>query len=436
MKRFAAALMGMVLISPVVQAQTMPRMDLAQSVRQALLQNPDIQDAHYVLTRAEALVSQSRAALFPTVTGSGIYTHLDSERVLGSGDTRRVVAGQNQVRGELQLIVPILAPLALDRARRAEGERREAVVMAADLRRQVAVSTARAFLSVVAQRRVIVVGEQARDTAKAHHHFAATRLAGGVGRAIDEVRADQELATAEAQIEIAQSGLAHAQEALGLLVGASGPVDAQGDPDIESVAGAQARSLPDPVSADSRSDVAVARAHIKAADRAIRDRWTQYAPYLSLVGIPYFQKPASLTNPELGWLAQLVLTVPIWDGGRRSATFREQDVVLSQAQLEVDTRLRQARAEIRSAFASVIRGDSGLLASRRAADAAQKALHLATLAYTAGATSNIEVVDAERRARDAQTAATVAEDTARLARLELLAASGRFPGAADPKKQP
>jgi outer membrane protein TolC len=52
---------------------------------------------------------------------------------------------------------------------------------------------------------------------------------------------------------------------------------------------------------------------------------------------------------------------------------------------------------------------------------------MANLAYEAGAVTNIEVIDAERRARDAATAVVVAEDDARQARLELLAASGRFP---------
>jgi outer membrane protein TolC len=39
----------------------------------------------------------------------------------------------------------------------------------------------------------------------------------------------------------------------------------------------------------------------------------------------------------------------------------------------------------------------------------------------------VEVIDAQRRARDAETAAAIAEDAVRRARLELLLASGRFP---------
>ena len=55
------------------------------------------------------------------------------------------------------------------------------------------------------------------------------------------------------------------------------------------------------------------------------------------------------------------------------------------------------------------------------------AVELSTLAYRAGATTNLEVVDAERRARDAAIVATQAEDTARQAHLDLLIAGGQFP---------
>jgi outer membrane protein TolC len=68
-----------------------------------------------------------------------------------------------------------------------------------------------------------------------------------------------------------------------------------------------------------------------------------------------------------------------------------------------------------------------LAQAREAAKLAAEALELSQLAYRAGATSNIEVVDAERRARDAETDAAVAEDSARQARLDLLASAGRFP---------
>jgi outer membrane protein TolC len=73
------------------------------------------------------------------------------------------------------------------------------------------------------------------------------------------------------------------------------------------------------------------------------------------------------------------------------------------------------------------RADEALAASRESARLARRAAELADLAYRAGATTNLEVTDAERRARDAETQVALAEDTARQSRLDLLLATGRFP---------
>jgi outer membrane protein TolC len=75
----------------------------------------------------------------------------------------------------------------------------------------------------------------------------------------------------------------------------------------------------------------------------------------------------------------------------------------------------------------MLRADQALGSAREAARLAHKAYDLATLAYRGGASTNIEVLDAARQARDADTAVAQAEDLARQARLDLLVASGRFP---------
>jgi outer membrane protein TolC len=49
------------------------------------------------------------------------------------------------------------------------------------------------------------------------------------------------------------------------------------------------------------------------------------------------------------------------------------------------------------------------------------------LAYREGATNDLEVVDAQRQALDADLQVLVNEDNARQARIDVLSASGRFP---------
>ena len=82
---------------------------------------------------------------------------------------------------------------------------------------------------------------------------------------------------------------------------------------------------------------------------------------------------------------------------------------------------------MRVAFEAVKRADAALQASREGAKLAGEALELANVAYKGGAVTNLEVIDAERQARDAATQAEIAADASRQARLALLTATGRFP---------
>jgi outer membrane protein TolC len=405
------------------------KVTLAAAVQRALDRNPSVAIAAQEVERADALITQARSGWLPILTGNGLYTRLDNDRVLKSTDSAGVVrvnrlVAENQVSGNLQLTVPLVAAPAWTATGRAKSAKRTAEASAVDVRRQVAQSTARAYITVVAQHRLVAASETARDTAKAHYDYAHTRLQGGIGRAIDEVRAQQDLATVETQLQANLARLVLAREALGVLVGTDGPVDAVDEVDLpappsvsDAVAGAR----------NNRTDVKLLDMRVASAKKAAGDTWAYYMPYLAAVGTPFLQYPASLTQPEKGWQAQLVLTLPIYDGGLRTGIARERDAVLAEARSNLEAGLREAQAEIRANFEAMIRADLALTSARDAARLARKAMDLATLAYKAGATTNLEVIDAARSARDADTAAAQAEDLSRQARLDLLVASGRFP---------
>ena len=136
----------------------------------------------------------------PTLAVTGSYTRLDNDRVLGVGDMQRLVAGANQVTGSVTVSQALLAPGRWAQWLHADDAVRVGQIAQEDVRRQVAVATARAYLLVVTQARALEVAERARDTARAHHDFALRRLRGGLGNRLDEARALQEFQTAEAQL--------------------------------------------------------------------------------------------------------------------------------------------------------------------------------------------------------------------------------------------
>ncbi len=392
------------------------------AVAQALARHPTAIIAAEEIRRAQALVEQVRSSSLPTLFANGSYTRLDGNRVLNGA----VISAADQVAANLLVTVPLVAPQHWMQWSHARDNVDVARLSAVEQRRQLAIAVARTYLTLIAQHRVIEVTGRAVIAARAHASFTHQRFAGGWGTRVDELRAAQELSTDEAQLETSHAQLTRLQESLGVLAGADHPFDAEEDvalpaPPTEGDALRDAPGL--------RSDVRLARLRLTAAHHLVRDDWADYLPVLLGTFQPFYQNPPTLTLPETGWQAQLLLSVPLYDGGLRYGQARERQALEKEARASVDGAVRQAESDVRASQEEVRRAGSALTAARDAARQAVEALGLSNLAYQAGASTNIEVIDAERTARDAETTSVVAEDTARQARLDLLVASGRFPTA-------
>jgi outer membrane protein TolC len=378
-------------------AASAARVTLHDAVARALTRNPTYATALLEARRADAVVRETKAAWLPTVYSYGGVNHLDGNRIEGGN----LVLAQNEVAAN----VTVTVPLVMTRQWLTTAESRmgaDAVrATSADVRRLVAYSTGQAYLAVYAQKLVIEVDEIARDTARRHAAYAHQRYAGGVGNSIDEVRAVQQAATDDTLVQQAYALLVSDEEALGIVAGADGPLETAEEPILAEPPGLQeALAL-----ASGRPDVRALDLRSQAARKTVDDDWSDYAPSLVGVAQPFYQNPATPTLPLGGYSLELLLTVPIYDGGLRYGQHQERSVLRDEASVAYDAG-RSAR-------------DAAQLASR--------ALDLANIAYRGGATTNIEVIDAEQAARDAATQAEIAADSARQARLTMLVAADRFP---------
>jgi outer membrane protein len=244
-----------------------------------------------------------------------------------------------------------------------------------------------------------------------------------VGNELDVKRAEQERWAAEVQLQAAYTLLARGREALGVICGAGGPLDATTVPDV--------KYYPDLASSEEavqgRQDVKAASGRMELATDVWKDSWADWMPVVAGTLQGYAQTNAVTPTPPSGWTAQLVLAFPIFEGGLRMGQVKERRALAREAEEALDGVVRQARSEVRVSFEAMRYAYAGYDAARRGALSATATLELATLAYRAGATSNLDVIDAERRARDAATTAVIAEDAVRQANLDLLSAAGRFP---------
>ena len=402
---------------------SLPVVHFADAIAQALRDNPSCQAAGAELERRSGVRREALAGALPVLNGNVLYTQLDHDRSLGG---RRLAPGKS-LNLAMTLVLPLLAPRAWGAARHAGDDLRVAAAATRAVRREVALGAGRAYIAVITQLRLTAVSEQAVTTAQAHTDNVAARLEAGVGTQLDLLRATQELASSQAQRADVAASLLRAREILGQWLGAETAIDVvPGSLDLPPLSadadfGFQAQAL------RLRPDVVAAQLRLQAAQAVRRDDWLNYLPNLQLQAQGFHQQPPTPTLPSLGWQLLLYLNVPFYDGGARYGQQRQHAAQEAQSASLLQAQARQASSELRAAAGSleyaVVAGE----AARRASAHAAEALQLANTAFAAGTANNLEVIDAELRARDAAIAAIVATDRVQQVRLELTAAAGLFP---------
>jgi outer membrane protein TolC len=397
-----------------------------QAVEQALARNPSALTAMQEVNRIHGIMEEVRAASIPTLGLNVSFTHLDSPRTETSPitGTNVTIYPQNQWAGNAQLNIPLFVPAAWANAIRANDQVAVARFNEADVRRVVATNTAKTYIALIAQKRQVEVNVLARDTAVAQLDYAKKRLNGGIGNKVDAARAAQTLESAEVVLQASYQSLYSAQEALGILLGSPEPVDATEAPTFPQLPGLDAALAEAP---KERTDIKLNEEEQKAADKSLNMTWTEYMPTLNLVGEPLFQHPQSPPFPEWGWQIQAQLSWTIFDGMARYGRTHQREAQLKESEITLEGTTRQVLSDVRVSFDAVKRNARALENARQAAAYAVDTYRLADISYRAGASTNLDLIQAFLVARDAATQAIIAEDALRQSALDLLVASGRFP---------
>ena len=384
----------------------------------ATSRNPSVGEAAQAILRAEALLSEARSVFLPLAYGNAGTAVLDAARGFGGS----IVQPKTQTAFSATASYSVLAASRWAAKNQAADRVGTARVAAQETRLQVAVSAAQAYLAVIAAERQLEIVVRNRDTAKALEDYARTRLEAGQGSRLNHVRSVQQRASAEGLVELA---------ALLVRRGAGSPGRRGVRPGAPGRQG-RARAVHGVHSGGrllARSAAGRPAPHVRARGRRAHRlrRVEELAPERDGVLHPALRHARrSLRAVEV--LAGVLLArgpdlrrhAPPAEAGLRSPTARRPGS--GSTALE-----NEARSELRIAQEAVKRTERIVAAIGQAAESAREALRITEIAYRAGATTNIEVVQAQQTARNAEIEAAVAEDRLRQARLDLLVALGQFP---------
>lgn len=399
------------------QAPTVRRVEFDEAVKLALERNPTVAASAVSIAEADALLRRAKAVLMPSAGMTVTNVTLDSKRGFSGGTTQP----QNQFAFGGSLSMPLVAATSRALVDQARDRIDLATANASETRRQIAMLAAQAYLTVITAVRQVEVDSRALESARAHLDYADKRLEGGVGSRLNQLRAAQAVSDDQARLENTRLGLRRAQEALGVLLAENGPVDAGGAPAFEDAGEAAETEW-----MASRPDLQAQAVAIRSAERVIRDTWKVWVPTAAVSFDPQLVTPAGLFQPSRTWRLVFSVSQPLFQAGVRAEKALNQ-VTLRRAEFARSALEIQARSEIRVARETVASQERVLTSARLAAQQANEVLRISSAAFEVGATTNLEVIDAQRSARDADTAATQAEDAVRRARLDVLVALGRFP---------
>ncbi len=401
---------------------TLEAITLDEAVQRALKNNPTVAQAAQGVLRAEALLQQARAVTLPSVAATFTNATIDTER----GFNGAVTQPQSQSALSATIGMPILALSRWAATTQARDQVEVSKLSTVDIRTDIAIATAQAYIAVLALKRQVDVNVRARETALAHLDYAQRRLQAGAGTRLNELRAAQEVSTDEARLETAQLGVRRAQEALGVLVVAEGPIDAAGEPVFDVSSALEPLDRGSQLLA-TRPDIQFSAATARAAERVWRDSYKDYFPTGTVSFDPQSLMPSGAFTSARSWRLTVTFSQPIFDGGLRKGLSKAREASFNTSRLSLEGLEIQARSEVRVAQETVRSSERVLASLRTAAQQADGVLEIVNIAFEAGATTNLEVIDAQRQARDAESAAAVAENVLWRARLDLLASLGRFP---------
>ncbi|MGE0705508.1 MAG: TolC family protein, partial [Vicinamibacterales bacterium] len=161
-----------------------------------------------------------------------------------------------------------------------------------------------------------------------------------------------------------------------------------------------------PRASAARADYQAAVARLRAAESDYRAAQTDVLPSLH-VNADYGAVGSSPGDARRTYSASATVQVPLFDAGRHRSRLLETAAVLRERQAEAADFAERIASEVRSAFLDVQAAEQQLAVSREQVDLAHQELALAQTRFSAGVTSNLEVIQAQ----DEVAAATESELT-------------------------
>jgi len=408
------------MLAGVMFAQT-PTISLQDALDRAKQYGGQIQSANLAALAAREDRAQARAGTLPSVSALNQFIYTE-----GNGTPSGVFVANDGVHIYNEQAVVHQDLLSLVR----HGEIRRAMAAEAIAKARIEVA-ARGLSAIVIQNYYAIVAAQRKfansqtSLKEAERFFDLTtkQEKGGEVAHADVLKAQIDLQQRQRDVKEAELAIEKARIALGIFIFPNFSSDFAVVDDL-----AERAELPAMDSATAASispDIKAAAAGVQEAGWEVSVARYQFLPSFGFdffYGIDANQFAATgsglsdatgrstLPNfqvnnrQNLGYSAQLTLTVPVWNWGATRSKVKQAELKRDQAQLDLSLAQRTLQSNLAMAYAEARAALGQLDSLKSSVDLATESLRLTVLRYQAGEATALEVVDAQNTATLARNA--------------------------------
>jgi outer membrane protein TolC len=395
--------------------------------------NRDLKAARVHLEQAALAVDQAWVALYPQAVAQGKYTHNYKGIAIvptafgapvppGMAPQPIVLQKREQLDATGNVIIPLVVPAGYPGVTAARASERAADANYATTETTLLLSAAQSFYQSAATDEVLRARQSGIEVARLGWNNAKTRFSAGEVTTVDVARAELALVRAEQLARDAAYARAQAYRALGTIVQAESaftvrPAEVAPAP-VETDVEAALRLRPERAALDASI------ASFAAQERSSAFRWL---PSLSAFGTGRVSNYAGFSGDKYFWAVGGSLDWALYDGGLRDVQRRSARA----QQRELGERLLILRDNVRDELANakllVETKRAAVDSTRRSLDLARATLELVRVQYESGATTQLNLLEAQDNLVGADVALAQARFELALADLSAQHASGTFP---------
>jgi outer membrane protein len=422
----ALLMIGGITVPMPVMSQAMdqgaPVVSLAEARRRATSVDPNAVAARgQIATAAWERRAAVADVLTPRLTAGGSYTHSpDSVFNFGTFGLSRTATSATLQASYTLLGAGKFGALRSSRASVESAEASETAV-----RFRTALAADAAYFAVLADRELSRVAADRLRRAEEQFGIARVRVLAGEAIAPDSLQLLLEVNRARLAVLSRDSALVASRLRLGRQIGLSGPADA------EPVDTAVPRPLPmtqEQAISEMRArgpDVEAARAAERRADAIVLAERETYLPTIT-VGVQRAAYDRELF-PEQTFRTEYAVTVsfPIWNAGQRELAVARARVDRDVARSERQDRERGAAEEIAQAYHGYLTSRAGIELAQIGVAASAENFRVQSARYREGATTILDLLEAQVALSEAEAALVQSRYSTRLALAQIEALLGR-----------